>query len=59
MLKQLMLTKKIEGLRNTLNEYLEEEQKLVTRSVELEAAIEETAVISGVFLEKSIPYLSK
>ncbi len=41
MLKQLMLTKKIEGLRNTLNEYLEEEQKLVTRSVELESAIEE------------------
>lgn len=36
-----MLTKKIEGLRNTLNEYLEEEQKLVTRSVELESAIEE------------------
>lgn len=41
MLKQLMLSKKIESLRNTLNEYLEEEQKLVTRSVELESAIEE------------------
>ena len=41
MLKQLMLSKKVEGLRNTLNGYLEEEQKLKTRSEELEAAIEE------------------
>lgn len=41
MLKQLMLSKKIEGLRNTLNEYLEEEKKLKTRSEELESAIEE------------------
>lgn len=36
-----MLSKKVEGLRNTLNGYLEEEQKLKTRSEELEAAIEE------------------
>lgn len=41
MLKQLMLAKKIESLRSALNEYLEEEQKLTTRSTELEAAIEE------------------
>lgn len=41
MLKQLMLSKKAEGLRNALNGYLEEEQKLKTRSEELEAAIEE------------------
>lgn len=41
MLRQLMLTKKIESLRNTLSEYLEEEQKLNTRSEGLEAAIEE------------------
>lgn len=41
MLKQLMLSKKAEGLRNALNGYLEEEQKLNTRSKELEAAIEE------------------
>lgn len=41
MLRQLMLSKKIETLRNTLNEYLEEETKLITRSEELESAIEE------------------
>lgn len=41
MLKQLMINKKLEQARNTLNEYLEEENKLVTRSEELEAAIEE------------------
>lgn len=41
MLKQLMLTKKIESLRSALNVYLEQEQELETRSQELEAAIEE------------------
>ena len=41
MLKQLMLSKKIEGLRSTLNEFLEEEAKLTTRSEDLEASIEE------------------
>ena len=41
MLKQLMLSKKIEGLRNALNDYLEEETKLATRSAELESSIEE------------------
>lgn len=41
MLKQLMLSKKIEGLRSTLNDYLEEETKLTTRSEELEASIDE------------------
>lgn len=41
MLKQLMLSKKIESARNILNGYLEEESKLATRSEELEAAIAE------------------
>lgn len=41
MLKQLMLSKKIEGLRSSLSEYLEEETKLTTRSKELETSIEE------------------
>lgn len=41
MLKQLMLTKKIEQARNVLNGYLEEETKFATRSQELESAIEE------------------
>lgn len=41
MLRQLMLTKKIESLRSALNVYLEQEQELETRSQDLEAAIEE------------------
>lgn len=41
MLKQLMLSKKIESARNILNGYLEEEKKFKTRSEELEAAIAE------------------
>lgn len=41
MLKQLMLSKKIEQAREILNGYLEEEEKLVTRSEELEQSIEE------------------
>lgn len=41
MLRQLMLIKKIEALRTTLKEFLEEEVKLTTRSTELEGAIEE------------------
>ena len=45
MLKQLMLTKKIESLRSALNVYLEQEQELETRSQELEAAIEEATGI--------------
>lgn len=41
MLKQLMLSKKIESARNILNGYLEEENTLKTRSEELETAIAE------------------
>src|SRR5690554_727653 len=41
MLRQLMLSKKIESLRNSLSECLEEENKLNTRGEELESAIEE------------------
>lgn len=41
MLKQLMIAKKIEQARAILNGYLEEEEKLVTRSEELEQSIEE------------------
>jgi len=41
MLKQLMLSKKIEQARKTLNEYTEEETKIKTRSEELEKSIEE------------------
>lgn len=41
MLKQLMLAKKIEQARETLNGYLEEEKGFTTRSKELESAIEE------------------
>lgn len=41
MLKQLMLSKKIEQAREILNGYLEEERKLKTRNDELEVAIEE------------------
>lgn len=41
MLKQLMLSKKIEQARETLNGYLEEETKFKTRSEQLATAIEE------------------
>ncbi|WP_130807653.1 phage major capsid protein [Senegalia massiliensis] len=41
MLKQLMLSKKIEQARKVLNEYTEEETKIKTRSEELEKSIEE------------------
>lgn len=41
MLKQLMLSKKIEQAREVLNGYLEEEKKYTTRSEDLAAAIEE------------------
>lgn len=41
MLKQLMLSKKIEAARNILNGYLEEEKTLQVRSEELEDAIAE------------------
>ncbi len=41
MLKQLMISKKIESLRNSLADFLEEETELENRSEELEAAIEE------------------
>jgi len=40
-LKQLMLTKKIEQRKAALNELLEKENELQTRSAELEKAIEE------------------
>ena len=40
-LKQLMLTKKIEQRKAALNEFLEKENELKTRSAELEKAIEE------------------
>ncbi len=41
MLKQLMLAKKIEQAREILNGYAEEEKKFITRSEELELAIDE------------------
>ena len=41
MLKQLMIVKKLENLRNTLDGYLEEEDKLTKRSEEMKTAIEE------------------
>lgn len=41
MLKQLMINKKLEQARSALNEFLEDEETLVTRSEELETAIEE------------------
>ncbi|MDR7870313.1 MAG: phage major capsid protein [Tissierellaceae bacterium] len=41
MLKQLMLSKKIESARNILNGYLDEEKSFKTRSEELEIAIAE------------------
>lgn len=41
MLRQLMISKKIEGLRSTLSEKLEEEKKLKTRGEELEETIDE------------------
>ena len=41
MLKQLMIVKKLENLRNTLDGYLEEEDKLRKRSEEMKTAIEE------------------
>ena len=41
MLRQLIISKKIEQARQLLNSYLEEEQKLKTRGEELEKAIEE------------------
>ena len=41
MLRQLVISKKIEQARQLLNSYLEEEQKLKTRGEELEKAIEE------------------
>ncbi len=41
MLKQLMLSKKIEQAREILEGYTEEEEKFATRSEELEGAIEE------------------
>lgn len=41
MLKQLMIVKKLENLRNTLDGYLEEEDKLAKRSEEMKTAIEE------------------
>lgn len=41
MLKQLMISKKIETARSALNAFLEEEKKLTTRAEELEKAIEE------------------
>lgn len=40
-LKQLMLTKKIEQRKAALNELLEKENELETRSEQLEQAIEE------------------
>src|SRR5690554_6078226 len=41
MLKQLMIVKKLENLRNTLDGYLEEEERLAKRSEEMKTAIEE------------------
>lgn len=41
MLKQLMLSKKIESMRSALDVYLEQERELMTRSQELKDAVEE------------------
>jgi len=41
MLKQLMLSKKIKGLRDSLNALLEDERKLATREAELAEAVEQ------------------
>lgn len=60
MLKQLMINKKLEQARNTLNEFLEDEKKLVTRSEDLEAAIEEAETEEEVELvEEEVKDLEK
>ena len=41
MLRQIMLSKKIKGLRDSLTALLEDEQKLVTREAELAEAVEQ------------------
>ena len=41
MLRQLMLSKKIKGLRDSLNALLEDERKLATREAELAEAVEQ------------------
>lgn len=41
MLKQLMLSKKIKGLRDSLNALLEDERKLATREAELAEAVDQ------------------
>lgn len=60
MLKQLMLSKKIEQARDILNGYLEDETKLTTRSAELESAIEEAKTEEEVeVVEKEVEELEK
>ena len=60
MLKQLMLSKKIEQAREILNGYLEDETKLATRSAELESAIEEAKTEEEVeVVEKEVEELEK
>lgn len=60
MLKQLMLSKKIEQAREILNGYLEDETKLATRSQELESAIEEAKTEEEVeVVEKEVEELEK
>lgn len=60
MLKQLMINKKLEQARNALNEFLEDEKKLVTRSEDLEAAIEEAETDEEVELvEEEVKDLEK
>lgn len=60
MLKQLMLSKKIEQAREILNGYLEDEKKFATRSAELESAIEEAKTEEEVeVVEKEVEELEK
>lgn len=60
MLKQLMINKKLEQARNALNEFLEDEKKLVTRSEDLETAIGEAETEEEVELvEEEVKDLEK
>lgn len=60
MLKQLMINKKLEQARNALNEFLEDEKKLLTRSEELESAIEEAETDEEVeIVEEEVKDLEK
>lgn len=60
MLRQLIISKKIEQARQLLNSYLEEEQKLKTRGEELEKAIEEAQTDEEIsFVEEEVNKLEQ